>query len=138
MESSLIYEFAPCFVEEGETIYRPILPVAIVHNKIEILTFGLVDSGADECSFPGSIGRDLGHNIEKGKQRDFMGVGGKVTAYLHQNYIQIQDIRIRCDTYFSDEWNDWSFGLLGRHGFFTHFKVLFDYPNKRFTITPTR
>lgn len=70
MESSLIYEFTPCFVEEGETIYRPILPVAIVHNKIEILTFGLVDSGADECSFPGSIGRDLGHNIEKGKQRE--------------------------------------------------------------------
>ncbi|MBU1615976.1 retropepsin-like domain-containing protein [bacterium] len=95
---------------------------------------GLIDSGANDCCFPGSIARDLGHDLEKGKERIFEGVGGEVKTYLHQNYIQIQDVRIRGDLYFSDEWNDWGFGLLGRHGFFTHFKVIFDYRRKIFTI----
>ncbi|MEK9149469.1 MAG: hypothetical protein AAB267_05425 [Candidatus Desantisbacteria bacterium] len=138
MKPSFIYEFTPYLIdsETKEIVYRPILPVIIIHQGIETLTLGLIDSGADECSFPGRIGREIGHKIEKGRPRVFGGVGGTVTAYLHQNYIRVQDVEIRCDMYFSDEWNDWGFGLLGRHGFFTHFKILFDYPHKRFRLTP--
>ena len=111
MDTSCTYQFTPCQTKDGGITYLPLIRLTIIHKGIKMPFLGLIDSGANDCCFPGSIARDLGHDLEKGKERIFEGVGGEVKTYLHQNYIQIQDVRIRGDLYFSDEWNDWGFGL---------------------------
>lgn len=130
---SVIYSYTRIPTDEG-VVFRPLIPIKIIHQDIEFPFIGLIDSGADECSFPSVVGETLGHDIKKGKPREFGGVGGKVMAYLHRNIIQVEDKKFMCDLYFSDEWNKWGFGLLGQHGFFTHFKVYFNYESKLFRL----
>ena len=87
----------------------------------------LVDSGADECTFPAWIAKMLGHNVYKGKQKIFSGIGGSVLAYLHKTHLILNEIELVADVYYSHEWDDMPFGLLGQAGFFSHFEVCFNY-----------
>lgn len=99
---------------------------------------GLIDSGADECTFPGAIAEFLGHNLAKGKARVFTGIGGAVVSYLHQTEIEAAGIRFRTNIYYSNEWNKMGFGLLGQAGFFTHFKITLDHRNKEIALSHNR
>lgn len=130
---SVTYPYTRIPTDKG-IVYRPIIPIKVIHQEVEFPILGLIDSGADECSFPAVVGEALGHNIKKGKPREFGGVGGKVTAYLHQNILQVENRQFRCDIYFSEKWNNWGFGLLGQHGFFTHFNIFFDYKRRIFKL----
>ncbi len=101
----------------------------------KVITFdGLIDSGADECTFPGWIAKALGHNVYKGKQKIFSGIGGSVLAYLHKTHLRLNGIEFLTDVYYSHKWDDMPFGLLGQAGFFSKFEVYFNYKEKEILL----
>jgi len=120
--------------KKEEYIYRPVIPVKLSLEK-KIVTFdALIDSGADECTFPGWIAETLGHNVYKGKQKIFSGIGGSVLSYLHKTEIELEGLQFKTDVYYSFEWDDMPFGLLGQAGFFSHFDIDFNYRNKEIIL----
>lgn len=86
----------------------------------------LVDSGASRCIFHASLGRAIGLNIEKGEHDQTVGVSGKPTViYLHNVSLHVPGGHIlKIKAAFTAELP--MAGILGRNGFFEHFKVLFD------------
>jgi len=107
-------------------VYRPVIPIKLVSDK-KVITFdALVDSGADGCTFPGWLTKALDYEIFSGKQKIFSGIGGSVLSYLHKTKLMLNEIEFITDVYFSHEWDDMPFGLLGQVGFFSHFKINFD------------
>jgi hypothetical protein len=111
-------------------IYRPVIPVSLSIRREVVESSALIDSGADECTFPGYVARELGFEIEKGERRIFSGIGGSVPAYRHTTLITIAGIRIAAEVYYSPQWDHMPFGLLGQQGFFSRFRVQFDYRKK--------
>jgi len=87
------YLVTPPSVKPAQYIYRPVIPVKLSLGK-QVITFdGLVDSGADECTFPAWIAKTLGHDVYKGKQKIFSGIGGSVLSYLHKTHIKLNGIK---------------------------------------------
>jgi aspartyl protease len=85
----------------------------------------LVDSGASRCIFHSSLGKAIGLDVAKGEVEETVGVSGLPTVtYLHDVslYVANQIIKIRAG--FTDQLP--LSGLLGRSGFFEHFKIIFD------------
>jgi hypothetical protein len=86
----------------------------------------IIDSGAAMCIFHSSIGQSIGLNIQKGEEDETTGISGNPTKiYLHNVSLHIPGghvIKIRAG--FTDELP--VAGLLGRTGFFEHFKITFD------------
>jgi predicted aspartyl protease len=95
---------------------------------------GLIDSGADECTFPGWIVKSAGRNVHRGKKRIFSGIGGSVLAYLHRTTISLENARLLADVYCSHEWDTMPFGLLGQAGFFSRFDIRFRYSKKTIVL----
>ncbi len=123
----------PVSREIGEA-YRPVIPIKLIHQNKSCKFLGLIDSGADECTFPGAIAEFLGHNLSRGKAKVFTGIGGSVVAYLHQTDLEIGGTSFRTNVYYASEWDKMGFGLLGQGGFFSHFKVLLDYHKKEILL----
>jgi hypothetical protein len=84
-----------------------------------------IDSGAALCMFHSSIGRAIGLEIDKGELSQTVGIAEEMDIYLHDICLYapggpISPIRAG----FSDKFP--VAGLLGMHGFFDHFRVVFD------------
>jgi hypothetical protein len=124
------YPETPPGVRPVQYIYRPVIPVRLSIGKDTNEFSALIDSGADQCTFPGHVAKDLGLKVDRGERRLFSGIGGSVMAYRHTTLITIADIRIAVDVYYSHQWDHMPFGLLGQEGFFSRFKVHFDYKKK--------
>ena len=84
--------------------------------------------------FQGGLVRLLGHNVYKGKKKIFSGIGGSVLAYLHKTHLRLNGIEFLTDVYYSHEWDDMPFGLLGQAGFFSKFEVYFNYKEKEILL----
>ena len=130
----LKYIVTPPTKKPPQYIYRPVIPVRLFLNKKAVTFDALVDSGADECTFPAWIAKMLGHNVYKGEQKIFSGIGGSVLAYLHKTHIALNGIEFASDVYYSHEWDDMPFGLLGQAGFFSHFNIHFNYKEKEILL----
>ena len=124
------YLVTPPDVRPARYVYRPVIPVKLCLDKEEITFDGLIDSGADECTFPGWIAKTLGHNVDRGEKKTFEGIGGSVTAYLHKTQLKLINTTFPLDVYYSHEWDDMPFGLLGQAGFFAVFDTFFSYRHK--------
>ena len=124
------YLVTPSDVEPAQYVYRPVIPIKLCLDERVITFDGLVDSGADECTFPGWIAKTLGHNVEKGEKKIFKGIGGLVTGYLHKTKLKLNGIEFTSDVYYSHKWDDMPFGLLGQASFFSVFDVNFSYKEK--------
>ena len=122
-----VYIVTPPSQKLAQYAYRPVIPIKLfLDNKV--ITFdALLDSGADECSFPAWIAKTLGHDVYKWEHKIFSGIGGSVLAYLHKTHLVLNGIEFVADVYYSHEWDDMPFGLLGQAGFFSHFYVHFNY-----------
>jgi hypothetical protein len=131
----LRYLVSPDGVVPSQYVYRPVIPVKLSAGKKSVVFDGLIDSGADESTFPGWILKALGKNIHQGRQRIFKGIGGSVLAYSHKTYLQVDCHKILIDAYYSHEWDDMPFGLLGQASFFSHLRVAFDYRRKIIAIS---
>lgn len=121
-------------VKPARFVYRPVIPVKLRLGRQAITFEGLVDSGADECTFPAWIAKTLGHDVHKGGPRVFSGIGGSVLAYRHRTELEVDGVRFTNDVYYSHDWDDMPFGLLGQAGFFLYFDVEFCYRKKMLRI----
>lgn len=131
----LKYQVTPPAIKPTIYVYRPVIPVTLSMDKREIAFPGLVNSGADESTFPAWIAKTLGHNVYKGKKKIFSGIGGSVLSYQHKTHVKLNGIKFVANVYYSHEWDDMPFGLLGQASFFSHFDVQFNYKEKYVLLT---
>jgi hypothetical protein len=124
------YLVSPPREKPARFIHRPVIPVKLRLGRGAITFEGLVDSGADECTFPAWIAKMLGRNVHKGRPRIFSGIGGSALAYRHRTELEVDGVRFAADVYYSHDWDDMPFGLLGQAGFFPVFDVEFCYRDK--------
>ncbi|MFH1287750.1 MAG: aspartyl protease family protein [bacterium] len=115
-------------------VCRPVIPAKLCLDHKAVTFDALIDSGADECTFPAWIAETLGHNVYKGKQKIFSGIGGSVLSYLHKTHLKIDKFEFVTDVYYSHEWDDMPFGLLGQAGFFSHFNINFNFIDKEILL----
>jgi len=85
----------------------------------------MVDSGASDCIFHQSIGTSKGIKVESGRKEIRNGIGGKQEVWIHpvQLYVGASEM-IEINAAFAKDLP--LAGLLGRIGFFEHFKITFD------------
>ncbi|MFQ5680760.1 MAG: hypothetical protein ACE5GG_01710 [Candidatus Omnitrophota bacterium] len=119
----------------SDDIPRAALPITIInpHTGQKVNSYGIVDTGADECAFPTGYAFLVGHNLKKGKCRKIDTGNGETTAYSHTVSMQVYD------TIFKNIPVDFlpnlSIPLLGVKNFLGNFVSLIDYPRQLFSIT---
>jgi hypothetical protein len=85
----------------------------------------LIDSGASRCIFHSNLGRAIGLDIPSGEVEETVGVSGQPTiTYLHSVSLYVAGHIIKIKAGFTDQLP--LAGLLGRRGFFEHFRITFD------------
>lgn len=119
-------------------IKRPLLQLTLRRGSISINTFAIVDSGADECIFPASLGIALGVPIPNPNVYVFSGTANQPqNAYFDDVHVSVMastsppQIAFEFELYagFCETLEHVGLGLLGQNGFFSLFKVVMDHPN---------
>ena len=97
----------------------------------------LIDSGAAECIFNAALAEELGLDLRNGTQHPFLGITGHAIV----GYDHAVTLRLLKDSHeypvtvsFLPGLN--VTGLLGRGGFFAHYRVNFEQYHKRFELMP--
>lgn len=129
------------FTQFNNSIYRPVLALKIInpHTKKSFRTFGLVDTGADECAIPAAFSLLLGHNLLNGKTK-IVGTGnGKTVAYAHTTKFEIYhplsgQLLYTINETPIDFMPNLSVVLLGVNSFLSRFILKINYPSKSFSI----
>lgn len=109
-------------------VIRPIIPIEIIYNGIEVTYEVLVDSGADQNIFHSGLTEILGIDIRSGKKDIIYGVTGVgENQYIHNVDLKVgghlfKDITVG----FLEKMGGYSYGIVGQNGFFNLFKVTFD------------
>ncbi|MEO6508809.1 MAG: hypothetical protein ABIO02_02555 [Patescibacteria group bacterium] len=128
------------YLHEGKAIKyisRPFIKILIGYNlqisKTPIKC--LVDSGCDQNLFPAYWGEFIGINIKSGVETIYKGIGrNTICAYGHHLKIYVPDSKINFITRIDFSYEQ-QLPLLGRVGFFDHFKkVIFDEENSKFIL----
>lgn len=112
----------PLTHEQIGKVYRPKIPIRLSfgHTVARFLIDCLVDSGSDINLFPAGWGEAIGINIKKGKLHPIYGIGGiQIDSYIHKVKLYIGTRSFSTNANFSYEQTT---PLLGRDGFFNHFK----------------
>lgn len=126
--------------------YQPLLRLRIVNpdNGFDLQLYGLIDTGADECSLPGWCASKLGYELKAVQPKEVLGVGGSGEAYPHTCIIEVQDLSGSivmslgpCEFDFVDQWAE-SMAVIGVKNFLKDFVLTIDYPQKRFSIKRPR
>ena len=74
-------------------ISRPIISVMLTGPKGSVIVDALIDSGADKCLFHSDLAKEIGLDLQDGKQEMFSGITGKqVVAFEHKVYLQVLEI----------------------------------------------
>ena len=129
------------FTDIGDGYARPFLLTRIINpfNGSNLLCFGLVDTGADDCSVPASVAKTLGHNLQAGHQRGIGTGNGMATAYAHTVRFEILHPISQAPLYIIpdtpiDFMPNLPIVLLGVQNFLSRFILNIDYPKKTFSI----
>ena len=128
------YLVSPRHAKKPRYVYRPVVAIELSFGHESVVFDALVDSGADECTFPGWIAKSLGKDVHRAKERIFAGIGGSVLSYCHKTRLALEGTAFETNVYYSHEWDDMPFGLLGQAGFFSHFRISFCFQDKSLTI----
>ena len=115
--------------------HYPIIPVKFLSNRGEVNTSAIVDSGASVSIFNGSVGRQIGIDVESGEKRIFQGASAKMIGYVHKVRMEVAGIEFDCKAAFSDELGT-SFNLLGRETIFDKFIITFNEKLLELDISP--
>ncbi|MBU3964595.1 retroviral-like aspartic protease family protein [Patescibacteria group bacterium] len=121
----------------GKWISRPIIPIMLIGPKKSVMVDALIDSGADKCLFHSDIGREIGLDIEKGREEFFGGIeGGKIKTFIHKIQLRIigTEKEIEIPAGFADV--SGVFAILGQEGFFDAYKIKFEKDHNSIEITP--
>ncbi|MBI4682583.1 MAG: hypothetical protein HY757_05730 [Nitrospirae bacterium] len=122
-------------------IYRPILPICIInpHTSKQLKTYGLIDTGADECAVPASMADLLGHNLQSGQSKIISTGNGETIAFSHTTSFEVYHpstnklLYTLADTPI-DFMPNLPVVLLGVNNFLNKFILNIDYPKKTFSI----
>jgi hypothetical protein len=122
-------------------IYRPYLKIRIInsHTGKDLKTYGIVDTGADECAIPASFAPILGHELQAGVTKQIMTGNGSTIAYSHTTQFEIfhpesdQVLYAMPETPI-DFMPNLHVVLLGVNSFLNKFVLKIDYPKKDFSI----
>ena len=115
----------------------PWISARITAKDTEKKFFMLVDSGADNCILDRDVAEFLGINIYEGEHIKTGGIGEAADIYyLNDIYINIGGEEIKTLCGFKDGYlmNGLISGVLGRQGFFDHFKVCIDEKQKEIEL----
>lgn len=129
------------FTDCGNGIFRPILPVRIInpHTLKGYRTFGIIDTGADDCAVPAVVAPLLGHNLQAAKQKIISTGNGETIAYAHTTRFEIfhpstGELLYTIDDTPIDFMPNLHIVLLGVNSFLSCFVLTIDYPQKSFSI----
>jgi hypothetical protein len=129
------------FIVWADGIYRPTLQIRIInpHTGLSQRTYGLIDTGADECAVPASYANLLGHDLQAGRQKTVSTGNGETIAYAHTTRFEIFDpstggVACTIDDTPIDFMPNLHVILLGVHSFLSRFIVHIDYPHQIFSI----
>ena len=117
-------------------IPKPWLPIVITnpHTGSKVKTYGLIDTGADECALPAQFADILGHNLQKGAPKEISTGNGITRAYSHTVSIEAGDFRT--DDVLIDFMPNLSVPLLGVKSFLGKFILTVNYKDQKFTLKP--
>jgi hypothetical protein len=132
------HDVGPSPTDDSGTIWKPELEVSVRsrnHDAEEMLLWGLVDIGSDDCILPYDVAdlikaTPFGHGCVydyAGKPRLVAYLGVYLQIRLEKHLVTWPSI-VAIDRERSES------ALWGRCGFLNHFCVTFDGPNKHFTI----
>lgn len=126
----------PFFKFQDDEPLRPWLPVTIINPHVDppktFKTFGLIDTGADECSIPASYALLLGHNLTAGTQKTIYTGNGPSVAYGHTVCFDILGIKI--ENVLIDFMPNLFVVLLGVKSFLSNYLLTVDYKKLTFSI----
>ena len=115
------------YLKKGDQAY-PLIDVEMIGPKGSLVVYGLIDSGATFSIFRKEIADYLGIPIKDGQSLYFQGIKGRISGYLHQVPVKVNQEKFNCYIAFSSEL-EVSFNILGRNNFFLPFLITF---NERF------
>lgn len=129
----------------GDT-FRPFLPIQIInpHTDRSYKTYGLIDTGADNCAIPAGIADILEHNLQRGESKQIRTGNGITAAYAHTTRIDIFHIDDDSNRVLTipdtpiDFMPNLHCVLLGVKDFLSQFLLAIDYPQQTFSITFTK
>jgi hypothetical protein len=121
-------------------VWRPIVPVYLLHNKKIIGYEAIIDSGADFNIFHSEIANILGVDYKKGEKRLLFGMGHQgIKGFECELEIKIQSFdKYKTKIIFSDQIPSNSFGVLGNIGFFNKYHVNFKYNEKVIVVNSSK
>ena len=115
-------------------IARPWLPITLKnpHTGKEFGTFGLIDTGADECAVPATFAPLLGHNLQAVQPKEINTGNGVTSAYPHTLCIVTRDFEIK--DVLIDFMPNLKAVLLGTKSFLSKFEVIVNYNKLTFSL----
>lgn len=113
---------------------KPWLPVIIInpHSGKRIKTYGLIDTGADECALPAQYADILGHNLQRGIPKDISTGNGTTIAYSHTVSIETKGFQV--DNVLIDFMPNLCVPLLGVKSFLNNFILTINYKDRAFSL----
>jgi len=122
--------------------HRPVLPISIINpdTNLSHKTYGIIDTGADECAIPAYIAKVLGHNLQAGKTKKVGTGNGETTAYAHATEFALfhpatGELLYKVKNTPIDFMPNLHVVLLGVNSFLSKFILNINYPGKFFSIT---
>ncbi len=112
--------------KNGTVHFYPFIRICIGRKHAQKTRFfeALVDSGASDCMFPEAVAAAIGIKLESGRKERRNGIGGSQDVWIHPVQLYVGGEIIDINAAFARSLP--VAGLLGRIGFFEHFKVTFD------------
>jgi len=113
---------------------RAILPVVLKDpaTNQEMRTFGIIDTGADDCAFPASFALITGHNLGAGIVKEVNTGNGITIAYSHTISLEVDGYKI--ENILIDFMPNLFIPLLGVQNFLKNFVLTVDYPKQTFSL----
>jgi hypothetical protein len=112
--------------KNGNAHYYPFINVSVGKKRAQRTRpfEALVDSGASDCMFPIALAAAIGIKVESGRQEDRTGIGGAQIVWVHPVQLYVGADIIDINAAFAKTLP--VAGILGRAGFFEHFRITFD------------
>ena len=110
----------------GAILYYPFVPIRIGALRGQATRYfeALVDSGAADCMFQASLASAIGLELTAGTPSARTGIGGQSEVWVHPISLFVGEHVLQLNAAFSETLP--VAGLLGRSGFFEHFRITFD------------
>jgi hypothetical protein len=122
---------------DKHSVLRPIINITVKFQDRSLRLFALLDSGADWCLFPASVGEYLHIQVEQGEKIEFTGVSSLGVAYFHEVKLEIGGWGHNCLVGFSPDLDKMNVpAVLGHTGFFDRYEVTFNFKKETIEVKP--